>query len=136
MGIADITEAIANVAATLDGIRGAPARPPDSIGAYPFAVTYCRRGSWRANDATFKTGLLTLVCDIHMGRLPDLGRLLGAHESYLEDFPNALLRDPTLGGACDTINDIRHDLIPLYYAGIETFAYRFEIDIKYESAIA
>ena len=135
MGISDITEAIAGVAAELTGMRGAPARAPDSINAYPFAITYCRRGTWRANDATFKTGLLTFVCDIHLGRLPDLGRVLGAHEEYVNEFPNALLADLTLDSAVDTINDIRYELLPLYYAGVETFAYRFEIDIKYESAI-
>jgi len=134
--ISDITAAIAGHAAGLSAMRGAPARPPDSISAFPFAITYCSQFNEGPNDATFKTGLGTWRCDIHLGRLPDVGRVLNAYEQYLESFPDALFGDLDLDGACDNIIEVRAILVPLDYNGIETFAYRFEIDLKYENAIS
>lgn len=135
MGITAITQAIAARAGALAGMRGAPSKPPDSIAAFPFAVTYLHHGDYGPNDATSKTGLLTWFCDIHLGRLPDVGRVLATYEHYVEDFSNALFKDLTLGSACDRINSVRVSLIPLAYNGIETFCYRFEIGLKYENAI-
>ena len=124
-----VVQAIAAKARAITGMRAAPDNPPDSIAAYPFAVTYFMRGAWHGADATWGDGRVTYACDVHLSRLPDTGRQLETCAEMPRTLALAILSDETLGGACTAVFDVRCQFTRMGYSGIETAGYRFEIDI-------
>ena len=121
-------------ATALPGMRSAPATPPDSINFYPFGVIYFMRGRWFGNDATWKTSDNTFAIDIHLARLPDIGRVLETYAEYPETLAQAIVSDETLNDTVTHVNDVRGALQRLNYAGIDTIGYRMEIDCTMKSS--
>lgn len=84
------------------GARGAPVAPPEAISQFPFSTCYAAEGSISSNDASFKTGLHTFLCEIHFSR-QSLPAAITAATPYIETMAARLLADPTLGGTVSTI---------------------------------
>jgi len=125
-----IVQAIAAKARALTGMRAAPDNVPDNIAAYPFAVTYLMRAEWGGNDATWLTSRRqTYACDIHLSRLPDVGRVLAAYPELPRSLAIAVLSDETLGGACTAVETVRANFQAMGYSGVETVGYHCEIDV-------
>ncbi len=129
-----IIQALAAKVRALSGLRAAPDDPPDNALAYPFAVTYFQSGSWKGNDATWKTAPQTYAIDLYMGRYPDAGRVLKAYAEYPETLGQALVSDENLGGAVTLVSEVRCRFARMNYIGADCFGYHFEIDVTAMSA--
>lgn len=132
----DIIQALAAKARALSGIRAAPDDPPDTALAYPFAVTYFQSGSWRGDDATWKTAPQTFAIDLYMGRYPDAGRILATYSEYPESLGQAIVSDENLTAAVTMVKEVRCRFARMNYIGIDCFGYHFEIDVTAISAKA
>lgn len=124
-----VVQAIAAKARALTSMRNAPDNAPDAVYGYPFAVTYFLRGSWVGHDATWESGPQTYACDIHLSRLPDVGRNLETYAEYPRLLAVAILSDETLGGAVTLVQEVRTDFRRMGYGDIETAGYHLEIDV-------
>lgn len=116
-------------AAALSGIRQAPSQPTDSAGAYPFAITWAAAGSFEQQSLTSRTGLHTIATEIHVAR-KDLARDLALALPYVQTFPDAILDDPTLGAAVDTVLSVTYIGQPSNWGGVDTWCYHFETRVK------
>src|SRR5690554_5305971 len=66
-----IEAAILNLQAkwlSIDGVNSAPDYPPESPGAYPFAVTYERRGRLAGRSFGFGDEIALLFSELHVAR--------------------------------------------------------------------
>lgn len=131
-----LAAAIGHIQATVgavDGIRAAPAYPPDSMAVYPFTVCYPGSGTWeRMSD--WKKGLHTVNLEVHWAR-KDLYRDVEKAAAFAETIPNAILSDPTLGGHCETITAVSYSFGAMQYGGVDTIGYRYQVTFKDETAI-
>jgi len=132
MGLAEAVTAIQARLAALEAIREAPSSPPEAAHQFPFAVTYPRTGQETPQSAGWSVGLHTLVCEVHIARLilaQDVARAIPLYE----EVRSALLADPTLGGAVETITGLSYRFGRMEYAGQETIGYSIEIQVKLHS---
>lgn len=133
MAIASIVAAVQAKARALDGVKGAPDNPPESINQFPFAVAY--PGSLTADPMSdgWRRGLGTIICDIHCARLL-LPTAVAQAVPLGDAFINAILGDLTLGGVVDTVRQVRAQFAYLTYAGQPnaTIGWHVEIDYKRE----
>ena len=117
----------------VDGIRAAPAYPPDSMSVYPFAVCYPGSGVWeRMSD--WKKGLHTVNLEVHWAR-KDQYRDVEKAAAFAESIPNDILADPTLGGNCNTVTACSYSFGAMQYGGVDTIGYRYSITFKDETSI-
>ena len=139
MTIQAAVTAIQGVVENVTGIQAAPDNPPDAMLAFPFSVTYPGTGTWITESAGQKKGLHNLVCEIHVQDIGGLGVAYQASVGYGDTVPNALMSDPTLGGAVDTIvGEIRYTYGYLRWGSTEDqhLGWRFEITVKDRGAIS
>jgi hypothetical protein len=128
--------AVATIVRGVSGVRGAPAAVPEDIAAYPFAVTYASGGVWEFGPAGDKKGLHSVTVELHVAR-KELPRDVAKAMPFGDTIPNALMRDPTLGGTASTFGRIRYSFGPLGWGGMDTIGFRFVLeDIKVLSAIS
>jgi hypothetical protein len=125
-------EQVQTLARALGGIRSAPNEPPEKAGAFPFAMAYEGAGRWTIGEPA---GALTyrgdVVLEIHVAR-KDMPMDVQALRRYIEELPEALADDPTLDGNASTIvGDVTFEgLVASGYAGVETLAYRWRVNVK------
>lgn len=130
-----ISAAVTNLAAmvaAIPGINEAPAELPESMNAFPMAVTYVASGNVSMKSASWCTTFPTLVVEIHFIRA-NLGMAVTEALPYFEPFIQAILADPKLGGAVDTIDDFNFSFGYLTWNGmpeIETIGWKFELKVK------
>ena len=130
--VQDAIEAIQAKAAALAGMRAAPNYAPDSISAFPFAVSYPEGGSVETQSAGWHIMFHTIITEIHVSR-KDMPRDLAQVIPYVETFVNALASDPQLNNEVTTIGPGR---ITWRFTGFtyldktETVGWRFIIPIK------
>jgi len=113
-------------AGSLVGMKEAPTDPPESANQFPFALSYVRAGSWRAESAGFSHAFVTLVTEIHVARsaLPlDIQLAL----PFFEPFLQKLLGDQTLNGTMDNIGEVEFSFGSMKYAGQPTLGWQFVI---------
>jgi hypothetical protein len=136
-----ISAAIAEVQAligSLDGIRGAPIEPPESINQFPFAVAYLGGGTW-AHAGNWKRGLHDIVIELHINRA-DLPRDIRAALKYSESVPDILMSNPRLNETVDHIlttadNPLSYEFGPMEWGSVKTLGYRWRLTVKMQSAI-
>lgn len=119
------------------GAVAAPDAPPEAINQFPFSVCYAADGQVGSNDATFKTGLHTLICEIHFTR-QSLPSAITQATPYIESMTNALLKDPTLAGTVSTIvGDITYTFGYLDWGGLAEvhLGPQFRVTVKMQNAI-
>jgi len=122
----------------LDGIRGAPVEPPESINQFPFAVAYLGGGTW-ASAGNWKRGLHTVVIELHINRA-DLPRDIRAALRYSENVPDILMSNPTLAGTVDHIlttpdTPLAYEFGAMEWGTVKTVGYRWRLTVKMQSAI-
>ena len=131
----DIVTQLQRYAATLPGMRQAPAKIPETPGEFPFAVSILRRGDWRVAPAGVMASLpATFATQIHLARRDapnDYATATPLGPLYAE----LLWQNPTLAGLVSTINAVRGRFVFLEYGGTATVGWDFEIDAKVESAL-
>lgn len=133
MSMAGVVAYIQATVGAVEGIRLAPAYPPEQANVYPFAVCYPGSGSWTRMSG-WKKAMHTVNLEIHWPR-KDLYRDVERAVEYAETIPNDLLSDPTLGGNCETITDMSYSFGAMTYGGVDTIGWRYSITYKDETAI-
>ncbi len=137
--MADVRDAVVyiqGIAGALSGMREAPPDARASMNAYPFAISYPARGTYDIRPAGASTGIHRIATEIHMAAEGDLATALKHLQSFLDDFTNDVLDDPTLGGNVTTIVSgedgppIGYTLVSGFYNGVKTIALRFETTVK------
>ena len=116
-------------AAAVSGIKQAPTNPFEQSSMIPFAVCYARTGTQTPQSSGWSVALHTLVCEIHCQRTV-LSLAFAEALPLYESFASGVLADPTLGGAVQTINQLRYTFGGMEYDGTPTLGYRIEIDVK------
>ena len=114
--------------AKVNGIKEAPAAPPEAMAQFPFALAYASSFS-SIGGSGFEEVLDVLVVEIHVARqvLPkSFPIVLG----FRNDVIGILLADPTFGGNVDTYTDVRGTFGWLQYAGESHLGWRIEIEVK------
>jgi hypothetical protein len=123
---------------TLPGIRRSPDAPPERADTFPFAVSYLGDGDWKEEPAGLKTGLHTIVIEIHVAR-KDLPRDVTAVMKYAESVPNLIfkrLNVDSLAGTIQTITSISYTFGSLGWRDVDTIGFQFKINgVKVQSAI-
>jgi hypothetical protein len=140
--VADVRDAIVKVQAiarALTGMREAPDDPRANMVAFPFAISYAGNGGFAAQAGVGK-GMHHIVTDMHCAREADMAQAVQMEHAFLDDFANALLADPTLGGVVSTIvatddNQVRYSFGPTNYCGVPTIVLRWDILVKIQNAI-
>lgn len=124
------------LAASLSGVRVAPSRVPDSMTAWPFAITYVQRGVATRHSGALVRTIWTFVTEFHVARL-DLGRNIETGQALLVgfmakvwDFGSPPAQSSQLGGYAVMVGDTRGFMAEMEYGGIPTYGVRVEIDAK------
>lgn len=120
----------------LGGMRRAPNSPPENAGAFPFAMAYEGPGRWIIGEPMgCRTYLGDIVLEVHVARR-DLPRDVDTLRRYIEDVPEQLAADVTLNSTVATIvGDVTFEgLVASGYAGVDTLAYRWRIEVKVQAA--
>lgn len=133
MTLAEAIKQIQVVTGGLAGIKSAPSTAPEAAGAFPFAVAYPRSGTLTINSYSWGTLLHTIYVEIHVARTL-LPAAIDQALPYVESFASALVADPTLEAAVDTVNGIRFTFGKMEWGGVETLGWRFEVDVKIKTA--
>ena len=142
--MADVRDAVVHIqgiARALSGMKEAPDDARGAMNAYPFAISYPGRGTYTSGPAGASTGLHRIITEIHMAREGDLAQALKHLQSYLDDFANDVLNDPTLGGHVSTIvvgsdsPPLSYTLVSGIYNDVKTIALRFETAVKIQNTI-
>ena len=132
-----IVAQLQSYAATLSGIRAAPAKPPDHNGVFPFAVSGIESIQWDITVPGEMLGLATFYTEIHHAML-DSARDFEMTIPYGLSYPNKLWSNPTLGGNISTIRGRdeggsgvlcvwRNDMT---YAGVNTVGWYITLSVK------
>ena len=134
----DAIIALQGLVSEIDGIRDAPSEPPEKITTWPFAVAFPGDGEWIFGDASYDTGLHTLILQIHTARkdLPrdvlgiiDYGELV---REKIRSNSNIFLPDTTGAATVSAVIGLRYTFGFLSYGGVPTLGWAFEVDIKIE----
>lgn len=113
----------------LPGVNSAPDFPSESVGSYPFAVSYEYGGYVETHSAYFADVISTVFCEVHVSRtMLDSG--ISTAISIRNSFLQALISDPTLGGEVDGLIDIKFEFGLLSWGSVTSIGYRFKIDLK------
>jgi hypothetical protein len=134
--VRDVCIHIQGIVKALSGMKEAPDDPRAGAFSWPFALTYPAHGTFDSGPAGSSTGLHHIATDIMYARQPDLGLAYKTLGAYVDDFPAAILADPTLGGHVTTIVSgadgppLSYTMGSGLYAGIEVIALRFDLAVK------
>lgn len=118
-------------ALALSGVREAPSRIPESFTAYPVAITYVAQTDGRRHSYSHATKTHVLATEVHIAR-QDLGRDVETIQPLMDAFVDAVLDDPTLGGAVASIigeSMITARVVNMEWAAQLTFGFRAEITV-------
>ena len=129
MSLATAIAAVQTVAASVSGIKQAPANPPEQSSMFPFSVCYARTGTETPQSSGWSVALHTLVCELHCQRTV-LPQAVAQALPLYEAFAAGILADVTLGGTVQATNQLRYTFGELEYGGIKTIGYRVELDVK------
>lgn len=139
--LTDAVAAVQAIARALGGVRAAPENPTETANAFPFAITYPLRVGATPVTGSQTRRLNTLVTEIHCARLL-LPAAVAQATVFGDTFPAAIWADPTLGGACNHVNEVRGEFVAMVYGGstgaggvggLPTIGWRFELDLKQEN---
>lgn len=105
---------------------------PPAAGFTPFSVTYPDEGDMDSEQIPATRGLHYIISEIHVSAT-DLALAIERTIPMVEAFCKAVLADPTLGGACDTVvGPITYKFGRLSWGGKqdEHIGIRFRVQVK------
>ncbi len=120
---------LADKAALLSNVRGAPDYPPEAANAFPFVATYPDSGRLELVSAGWGRMFHTINMDIHVNR-SNLPTAVETATPLIEELVRLIIGDPSLGGNVAEVNAIRYNFLPMSYAEVDTLGYRVGIDVK------
>lgn len=130
-----------NLIAAVNGMKGAPDKPPEGISQFPFAVSYPSTGILYGTPGTYRSSS-TLALEVHVGR-SDLPMAVDAVFPFLERIADVLF-DPTNSTLNNTVMELRYDNaeggIPwtfgeLDWGDTKTIGWRFLLSVKQKGVI-
>jgi hypothetical protein len=132
--------AIEFIQATLEAeaaINFAPDYPPEAASLFPFSVCFPTTGSFRIQQAGWRTDLHTLVIEIHYAQTL-LAPVIQKAVAELPGLVTALVADVTLGGTVDTIvtgetERIHYAFGQMEYGGKKTVGTQLRIPVKIQT---
>ena len=117
------------------GCRSAPAEVQESMGRFPFAVTFPKTGTYGVDDGTSTRDLHTLATQIHFDPR-DMTKAVDQGKTLMDAFALLVQSDPTLDGAVDNVNfPMIYTFGGLIWNGVETVGFEMEVPIKIRRAI-
>lgn len=145
--MADIDTAIDYLMNTLissvTGINAAPADPPESAPEFPIALAIPLRGTIESANTNRSKNLPTIRLAVHVSRGQGLTAAVAQAKPLIDRIGDKLLDADNLtwGGNVDTIRvdeevPIVWEFAPSNFGNIETFAWFFDITIKYHRSIS
>ena len=130
--VGDACSALQAKALALTGVKAAPAKPPEAMHQFPFAVCYpYQPGRLELVSYGLGTWIQTIRLELHGMRvnLPaDVALMAPFGQAMLE----AILDDPTLGGVTEVL-EVRPAFGVLSWNGQENvhIGWAFDIDVKF-----
>lgn len=145
--MADIDTAIDYLMDTLisdvTGISLAPADPPESAPDFPLALAIPLRGTIESANRNRSLNLPTIRLAVHVSRGQGLAAAVAQAKPFIDRIGDKLLNADNLtwGGNIDTIRvdqdvPISWEFAPSKMGNVETYAWFFDITIKYHRSIA
>lgn len=111
----------------------APDMPPEQAAVFPFSVCYPDSGQFRLNQIGWTTDLHKLILEIHYSQTL-LAPVIKKAVTEMPLIVQALLADPTWGGAIDTISGtIEYVFGELEYGSKKTIGTQLTIPIKIQT---
>lgn len=133
--IQEIVAAVQTVVGGITGIRQAPAEPPDSMAAFPFAVCMPHRGHYQQDTPGCGiAGEHIIRLEIHTGRKNARTDYL-AIIPYVDSVPAALLANTDLSGTVYVNEAITYEFGPLTWNGLPTIGWRFDLHFRTRAAL-
>jgi hypothetical protein len=130
-----IIQAIMDAVAQVSGIREAPDYPPEQLSDFPFAVAFPSEGTHNFGVVGERMFLGNVILEVHVSRV-SLPLAVENSIGFGDTIPNKLMTDPTLGGTCDTFENIAQTFGELNWGDTQTLGYRFTlVNIKARSNI-
>ena len=117
------------------GVKKAPDTLPESMGPYPFVVSYLWRSELWGESSNLAHAEHTIYTEFHVAPRTMLGKGVEKAIPYISEFHRKLVLDPKLGGAVDTIQlskdrPIISEFGKLEWATTETIGFRFQSIVK------
>lgn len=128
--------ALQTIVGGLSGIRNAPELAPEQLNEFPIAVAYPSKGEIFSQSGVWRKSLHTIALEIHTAR-KDLPTDISRTINYVELVGDALVTNPTLGGAVDSIVfPLKYGYGELEWVGdVITLGYQFLITVKINQAV-
>ena len=138
MGIPDslekALEALAEIEKSIEGIAEVYLYQPEAMAVFPCIINYPIRGLDIREEASTIRSLYTLGAEIHVTR-QILAQSEQACRPLVLRFVDAVWCEPTLRDTVTKVNEVRHVLTPILFAGEVHAGIRFEIDVKMRRAV-
>ena len=117
------------------GVKKAPTKLAESMGPYPFVVSYPERGQLMAESGNLTHELHTIVTEFHAAPRAMLGKAVEIATPYISEFFRKLVLDPKLGNEVDTIQfgserPLVYEFGRLEWATTETIGFRLHTIVK------
>ncbi len=114
---------------TVEGIRMAPAYPPEQMSAFPFAVAYLKSGIWEKSIPSLITSKHVIAAQLHIAR-KNLPMDIKAAMFFAYRVAQALLDDQTLNGQVLVIERIPYTFGPLGWGGVDTIGFEWTLNVS------
>lgn len=130
------------IIAGVSGIKQAPQKPIESSPVFPLALAIPVSGRLTSDASGWSKNLPVIRLAVHVSRTQGLNAAVDQALPFIDSIGDALI-DPdnaTLGGNVDTIlsdgtNPITWTFAPSAFADVETYAWFFDIPVKYHRTI-
>jgi len=127
--IEDVITQIQTTVTAVTGIRKAPAKPPDDMHVFPFAICLPATGEYSVEPG-WAQGIDEVTLDIHVAR-KDLPRDVDKLITYWDSIPAALRADTQLQGTICVIRyPIRRSFATFNWGSLRTIGIRFIVPVK------
>jgi hypothetical protein len=127
--IEQVMTRIQTTVTAVTGVRKAPAKPPEQMSVFPFAICLPATGEYLVNGG-WAQGLDEVTLDIHVARR-DLPRDVDKLIVFWDSIPAALNADTQLNGTICVIRyPIRRSFATFNWGALQTIGIRFVIPVK------
>ncbi len=124
----DLITQLVVVETAISGVAAAHAAVPEALGSMPAFINFPSAGSAEMTPGVSHE-LHTVVAELHVAR-GDQKVAEAAARPFIQLFLNALWADPTIGGKCDSVNEVRYRYGRLDWNEEHHLGIRFEVDLR------
>lgn len=128
--IEDAIAAVVVMLQTVTALKQVPVNPPETVNVDTYAIVYTRTGVIDNGVVGGKFAMHSIAIDA-LTKRTDLGRDMARVKPFVDQIPNTLLADATLGGTVQTFRSVSYELVYPDYAGVAMVGYQFILnDVK------